>query len=498
MPVEHLDVLIIGAGLSGIGCAFHLQTGCPGKSYAILESRAALGGTWDLFRYPGVRSDSDMHTLGYAFRPWPGRTALADGPSILRYLHETAAQFGVDRKIRFGRRVVAARWSSADARWTVDVEPADGGEITQLTCGFLLACTGYYRYDQGYSPSFAGRADFAGPVVHPQDWPADLDWTGQRVVVIGSGATAVTLVPALVEKAAHVTMLQRSPTYIVARPGRDRFAERVHRILPTRRANFSIRWKNILRQQFFYRISRKWPRFVSGYLHRKLRAQLPSGYDIARHFTPRYAPWDQRMCVTPNGELFRAIRAGQASVITDRIDRFTRAGVRLESGAELPADLIVTATGLTMLMVGGVELTVDGRPIRLGDHKTFKGMMLSDVPNFAVTTGYTNASWTLKTDLTGLYVGRLLRYMDAHGYRQCVARDDGPGTGERPMLDLSSGYIERSLGDLPKQGDRAPWRLKMSYAADFMGLRFGPVTDPALRFSTPPAPPARAAAGPVP
>ncbi|MGF7236201.1 MAG: flavin-containing monooxygenase [Frankia sp.] len=485
MPTEHLDVLIIGAGLSGIGCGFHLQTRCPGKSYAILESRAGLGGTWDLFRYPGVRSDSDMHTLGYAFRPWPGRNAVADGPSILRYLRETATEFGIDRKIRFGHRVVAARWSSLYARWTVDVEPAGGGEISQLTCGFLLACTGYYRYDHGYAPPFVGRDDFAGPVVHPQDWPADLDWTGKRVLVIGSGATAVTLVPALVEKASHVTMLQRSPTYIVGRPARDRFAERAHRVLPGRSANSTIRWKNIVRQQIFYRVSRKWPGFVTGYLHRKLRSQLPAGYDIAQHFTPRYAPWDQRMCVTPNGELFAAIRAGKASVRTDRIDRFTRDGVRLESGAEIPADIIVTATGLTMLMVGGVKLTVDGAAVRLGDLKTFKGMMLSDVPNFAVTTGYTNASWTLKTDLTGTYVCRLLRYMDAHGYRQCVAHDDNPGNGERPMLDLSSGYVKRSLADLPKQGARAPWRLKMSYPADLMGLRFGRVTAPALRFSSP-------------
>jgi cation diffusion facilitator CzcD-associated flavoprotein CzcO len=499
VPPEHLDVLVVGAGLSGIGAGYHLWDTCPGKSYAILEARDSLGGTWDLFRYPGVRSDSDMHTLGYAFRPWPGRVAIADGPSILEYLRGTARAYGVDEKIRYGHRAVAAHWSTADARWTVEIERAGAGggtEGIQITCGFLLCCTGYYRYDEGYTPRFEGRDNFAGPVVHPQAWPPDLDFAGKRVVVIGSGATAVTLVPSLAEKATHVTMLQRSPTYIVGRSQHDALAERIRRVLPARLAAPTVRWKNIVRQQFFYRLSRTMPAFVKLYLSRLLKRQLPAGYDIARHFTPRYQPWDQRMCLAPDGDLFAAIRRGTASVVTDHVERFTPGGVLLRSGKELPADVIVTATGLNMVLLGGVRLQVDGSPVRLPEHKTFKGMMLSDVPNFAFATGYTNASWTLKTDLTGEYVCRLLRYMDKHGYRQCVAHDDHPSADERPLLDLSAGYVQRSIGDLPRQGTAAPWRQHMSYAADLAALRFGSMTNRVMRFSTPAATPTAAGRGP--
>lgn len=485
---EHLDVLIVGAGLSGIGAAFHLQDGCPGKSYALLEARADLGGTWDLFRYPGVRSDSDMHTLGYAFRPWTGARAIADGPAILQYLRDTAQAYGIDRQIRFHHRVVAAAWSSADARWTVDVERSDTGETVQLTCSFLLGCTGYYRYDHGHTPDFAGTERFAGPIVHPQRWPEDLDYAGKRVVIIGSGATAVTLVPAMARTAAHVTMLQRSPSYITSLPSVDPIADKLRRVLSDRMVSSVVRWKNVLVQLGIYQLSRRRPAMIKRALRRLLERQLPAGYDIDRHFTPRYDPWDQRLCLVPDGDLFKAIRAGRASVVTDHIETFTEHGVRLRSGEELAADVIVTATGLNLLMLGGIRLSVDGDPVHVPDRKTYKGMMLEGVPNFAFAIGYTNASWTLKADLTGEYLCRLLRHMDAHGHRQCVPRNDDPAVTERPLLDFAAGYVQRSIDILPRQGSKAPWRLWMNYPADVLALRFGSITDKAMKFSSPPRP----------
>ncbi|HYV16120.1 MAG TPA: NAD(P)/FAD-dependent oxidoreductase, partial [Conexibacter sp.] len=464
MPSEHLDVLIVGAGLSGIGAACHLRRDCPGKRFAVLEARGATGGTWDLFRYPGIRSDSDMFTLGYRFRPWRGPKAIADGATILDYVRETAREHDVERQIRLHHRVTRAAWSSEDARWTVDVERADSGEAFQITCDFLFGCTGYYRYDEGYTPQFPGTERFAGKIVHPQHWPDALDYDGKRVVVIGSGATAVTLVPAMAERAAHVTMLQRSPTYIVSLPAHDPLAHAVHRVLPPRAAYAVVRWKNVLLTTLSYRLSRRAPNLMRKLIRRGVERRLPEGYDVATHFTPRYDPWDQRMCLVPAGDLFEAIARGDASVVTDGIETFTERGLRLASGAELEADVIVTATGLNMLVLGGMTLSVDGRDVDLADTVGYKGIMFSGVPNLALTLGYTNASWTLKGDLAAEYVCRLLNHMDARGYRVCTPRRPDPSLPTSPMVDLTSGYVQRSLDALPKQGAKRPWRLHQNYA----------------------------------
>jgi cation diffusion facilitator CzcD-associated flavoprotein CzcO len=488
-PPEHVDVLVVGAGLSGIGAACHLTSRCPGRTVAVLEARDAIGGTWDLFRYPGVRSDSDMHTLGYAFRPWRDPQAIADGPAILEYIVETATEYGVDRLVRFGHRVERARWSSADARWTVDARrtgagdgtgPAEGEEVT-LTCSFLYVCAGYYRYDSGYTPDLPGIEQFAGRVVHPQHWPDDLDWTGARVVVIGSGATAVTLVPALARTAAHVTMLQRSPTWILSVPRRDPVAEAARRLLPDRSATSAVRWKNILMAALTYRLSRSATRVVRSLLLTGVRAQLPEGYDVATHFTPRYDPWDQRLCLVPDGDLFRALRDGAASVVTDTVDGFTPDGVRTASGAVLPADVVVTATGLAVLPVGGIALEVDGTPVRVPDTVAYKGMMLSGVPNLAFTIGYANASWTLKADLVARYVCRLLDHLTASRLRYVLPL--APISGRRrPLIPLTAGYVRRGRPLMPQQGDRVPWRLHQSYLRDRRMFRRGRLEDQGVRF----------------
>jgi monooxygenase len=480
---EHLDVLIVGAGLSGIGAAWHLQNRCPGKGYAILEAREDLGGTWDLFRYPGIRSDSDMHTLGYRFKPWTAAKSITDGPSILEYVRRTARENRIEEKIRFRHRVVGAAWSSDEGRWTVEAERTDSGETVRLTCDFLWTCSGYYRYDEGYTPEFEGTERFAGPVVHPQHWPEDLDYSGKRVVVIGSGATAVTLVPAMAEKAAHVTMLQRSPTYIASLPAQDRIAEWLRRRLPERAAYAAVRWKNVLIQTGFYQLSRRRPELVKRMIRKGVENALPPGYDVDRHFKPRYDPWDQRMCLVPDGDLFRAISAGEASVVTDTIKTFTERGIELDSGEELEADVIVTATGLNLLFLGGMRLEVDGEAVDVSGRMTYRGMMLSGVPNMAFTVGYTNASWTLKADLTSEYVCRLLNYMDAHGYGRCVAETD-PAVTEQPLLEFTSGYVQRSLDDFPKQGSKEPWKLRQNYVFDLRTIRRGPIDDGAMRFST--------------
>jgi monooxygenase len=478
---EHVDVLIIGAGLSGIGAAHHLQSAFPRRTYTILEARDTIGGTWDLFRYPGVRSDSDMYTLGYRFRPWADAKAIADGPSILDYVRDTATEAGIDRHVRFGHRVVRAEWSSEDAQWTVEVV-SDGGR-TLFTCGFLYACGGYYRYDAGYTPDLPGIERFGGTVVHPQHWPQDLDYAGRKVVVIGSGATAVTLVPALAEQAAHVTMLQRSPTYIAAQAAEDTFANTLRRLLGARRAYPVVRWKNVMYGTLTYQLSRRRPHVVKSLLRKAAVRQLPPGYDVDTHFTPSYQPWDQRVCVAPDGDLFAAIRAGRASVVTDHIEKFTETGLRLESGAELDADIVVTATGLRLLALGGIRITVDGRDVKLPETMAYRGMMLSGVPNFAFTVGYTNASWTLKADLVSGYVVRLLRYLDAHGYDQCVPANEDPTVAERPLLDFQAGYVLRSIDEFPRSGSRPPWRLGMSYAHDVLKLRYGAIDDGVMRFS---------------
>jgi monooxygenase len=482
MSLEHVDVLIVGAGLSGIGAAHHLQAKCPSKTYAILEARERIGGTWDLFRYPGIRSDSDMFTLGYSFRPWEQAKSIADGPDILSYVRQTAQDGGIDRKVRFGHRVLRAEFSTSDARWTVQAERVETGETVDLTCSFLMMCTGYYRYDEGYTPDFKGVERFAGETVHPQHWPEDLDYSGKRVVVIGSGATAVTLVPAMAERAAHVTMLQRSPSYIVALPGEDPIARAVRRVLPSRSAYALLRWKNVLLTMLSFQLSRRWPSVMKSIVRKGIARQLPADYDIDTHFKPNYDPWDQRLCLVPDGDLFKAIRAGSASVLTDRIETFTEKGLRLVSGKELEADVIVTATGLNLLALGGTQFSVDGREIELPQTMSYKGMMLSGVPNMALTLGYTNASWTLKCDLTCEYVCRLLNHMDEHGYRQCVPERD-PSVAEQPIIDFSSGYVLRSIDKFPTQGSKAPWRLYQNYPLDIVNLKFGGLEDGAMRFS---------------
>jgi monooxygenase len=480
---EHVDVIVVGAGLSGIGAAYHLQTRCPDCSYLILESREAIGGTWDLFRYPGIRSDSDMHTLGYSFKPWTQAKAIADGASIRDYVQETARENGIDRRIRFDHKVVRAGWSSADATWTVETERSDG-TTARFTCNFLHTCAGYYDYARGHAPVFAGQEDFAGRIVHPQFWPADLDYAGKRVVVIGSGATAVTLVPEMARKAAHVTMLQRSPTYVVSRPAQDRVANWMRRRLPPRAAYAATRWKNVAFGMFFYRMTRRKPEATKQRLIGMVREHLGPDYDVATHFTPRYNPWDQRLCLVPDADLFDTIKAGRATVVTDTIERFTPAGIRLASGAELPADVIVTATGLEVSLMGGARFSVDGAPADLTQSLQYKGMMFSDVPNLSFTFGYTNASWTLKADLVAMYVCRLLNTMKKRGLRQATPRIGAEGVNPEPFVDFSSGYIQRAVDRLPKQGDRKPWRLNQNYALDVLALRFGSVDD-SMEFSNP-------------
>ncbi len=483
MSFEHFDVLIVGAGLSGIGAGCHLQANCPGKTYAVLEARDCIGGTWDLFRYPGIRSDSDMYTLGYSFQPWKETKSIADGPSILSYVRQTAKEHGIDRKVRFHHRVVRAEWSTADARWTVEVERTDTYETVHLSCSFLLMCSGYYRYDEGFTPDFKGAERFAGRIVHPQHWSNDIDYAGKRVAVIGSGATAVTLVPAMARSAAHVTMLQRSPTYVVSLHAEDPVAKVLRRILPAKAAYSVVRWKNVLRTLLSFQLSRRRPGVMKALLRKALERQLPPGYDIDTHFNPHYNPWDQRLCVVPDGDLFKAIREGRASVVTDRIDTFTERGLQLASGAELEADLIVTATGLNLLALGGMQIAVDGQEVELGETMSYKGMMLSGVPNLALALGYTNASWTLKCDLTCEYVCRLLMHMDEHGYRQCTPQNRDPSITELPFIDFTSGYVLRSIDQFPKQGSRAPWRLYQNYALDILSLKFGSIEDGAIEFS---------------
>ncbi|MFF3223773.1 flavin-containing monooxygenase [Nocardia suismassiliense] len=479
---EHVDVLIVGAGLSGIGAAYHLQQAFPQRTYAILEGRDAIGGTWDLFRYPGIRSDSDMYTLGYRFKPWLGDKSIADGDSILDYVRDTAAENGIDRHIRFGHRVLRAEWSSADNRWTVQADRTESGETVTFTAGFLLSCSGYYSYDEAYTPDFPGVERFTGPVVHPQFWPEDLDYANKKVVLIGSGATAVTLGPTLTEQGAHVTMLQRSPSYIVSRPARDALAMKLRRRLPPRAAYALIRAKNVALATTVYQLSQRYPAWVRERIRGYQERWLPPGYDIDTHFTPSYNPWDQRLCLAPNNDFFRAIRKGKLDIVTDRIETFTETGLRLASGATLDADIVVTATGLNLLAFGGIDLAVDGRPVTLSDSMAYKAMMLSDVPNFAYIIGYTNASWTLKADLVSEYLVRLLRHMDARGYARCTPVRDPSVGAESLFLNFNPGYVQRAVSHFPIQGDRAPWRLRMNYLRDMITLRHGSIADDALLF----------------
>ncbi len=482
--MEHLDVLIIGAGLSGVGAACHLQRQCPDKTFALLEGRGALGGTWDLFRYPGIRSDSDMFTLGYNFKPWNEAKAIADGPSIRRYIEETARENGIERKIRYRHRVLAADWCSSAARWTLQVQRGDEPEPIQLSCQFLLLCTGYYRYEAGYTPEFKGREQFQGDFIHPQLWPEGFDYGGKNVVVIGSGATAVTLVPAMTDKARHVTMLQRSPTYVVSLPELDPLSNWLRRFLPQTWVYRLARTRNVALQLVFYKISKAMPNLVRKVLLGLARRQLGADFDM-RHFSPRYQPWDERVCAVPDGDLFRVLRQGKASVVTEQIDRFTATGIRLKNGQELAADVIVSATGLELQLFGSMQVAVDGVPFDAAKSMGYRGIMLRDLPNAAVVLGYTNASWTLKADLSSEYFCRLIRHMDAIGMRQCTPRDSQGSVREAPFLDLASGYIQRAADRIPKQGDRAPWKLYQNYLLDLALLRYGRLQDGYLQFSAP-------------
>ena len=481
--MSHFDVVIIGAGLSGIGAARHLKTSCPDRSFVLLEGREAIGGTWDLFRYPGIRSDSDMYTLGYAFRPWTGDRAIADGPSILDYVRDTAREEGIEPHIRFGHKVSTAAWSTEDAAWTVTAQSPTGPAT--FTCNFLFLCGGYYSYAGGYTPDFAGMDQFGGRIIHPQAWPEDLDYTGKRVVVIGSGATAVTIVPEMARTAGHVTMLQRSPTYIVGRPGQDAFALRLRRALPERLSYGVIRWRNVLMGMLFYRMARRRPEQVRKAIIDQTRQSLGPDFDVETHFSPRYNPWDQRLCLAPDGDFFESLKSGQASVLTDEVETFTGSGLRLKSGAEIEADIVVTATGLKLLAMNGIALSVDGEAVRPSETLSYKGMMYSGVPNLASAFGYTNASWTLKCDLTCEYVCRLLNHMRRKSLRQCTPILKAPPQETAPWLDFSSGYVQRSIDLFPRQGTAAPWRLHQNYALDMADLRFARLEDGTMTFTNP-------------
>ena len=492
--MTHFDVVIVGAGLSGIGAAYHLQQRCPNRTYTILESRDAIGGTWDLYRYPGIRSDSDMHTLGYSFKPWRAEKAIADGPSILDYVNETADENAIRQNIRFQRRLDHAAWSTDDARWTLDIARTEDGadqqveEIEQITCNLLLMCSGYYDYETPYRPEFEGEEDFEGPIFHPQLWPEDLDYAGKRVVVIGSGATAMTIIPSMADDVEHITMLQRSPTYVVAFPDKDFIANLLRKFLPDMLAYRITRFKNVQMQRRVYNRTRVKPEKVKNFLLARVRKALGPDYDIEKHFTPSYNPWDQRLCLVPNGDLFDAINSGKASVVTDHIDCITKKGIRLQSGEELEADIIITATGLNMKQLGGVQLSVDGEPILFSDTYTYKGMMYSDVPNLVQTFGYINASWTLRADLTAEYTCRLLNRMDELGMRQCTPRlrDEDRDMSARPWIDdFSAGYMQRTMHLFPKQGDHAPWQNTQNFSADKKMIRDAPLEDGALTFSNP-------------
>ena len=486
MTSEHVDVVVVGAGLSGIGAGYHLQTMSPDRSYVILEGRDGLGGTWDLFKYPGIRSDSDMHTLGFSFKPWTEAKSIADGPSILQYLKQTVAQFGIDKNIRYGQLVTKAEWSTDDAQWTVTSTNKATGASNTITCSFLFMCSGYYSYKKGHTPEFTGRERFKGTVVHPQDWPTDLDYAGKRVVVIGSGATAVTIVPSMADKAAHVTMLQRSPTYMVSRPDHDVMANRMRKVLPPKMAYNLTRFKNTWRQQLVYNKTRTDPDKVKQLLLGGIKMELGPDYDIAKHFTPAYNPWDQRLCLVPNGDFFKAMREGKASVVTDHITSFTETGIQLASGEHLDADIIITATGLELVTLGEMDFFVDGSQVDFAKTWTYKGFAYSDIPNLASTFGYINASWTLRSDLTAEYVCRLLNHMRKKGVAQCTPRlrEQDHNMKERPWIDgFSSGYMQRMMHRMPKQGDYEPWINPQNYRRDKKMFKHSPIDDGVMQFS---------------
>ena len=478
---EAVDVLIIGAGLSGIGGACQLRSKCPNQSFIILESREASGGTWDLFRYPGIRSDSDMYTMSYGFKPWRDAAAIADGDKILRYIRETATEYDVERHIRYRHKVVAAHWSSAEKRWRVTAERGDTGELITVSCKFIFSCSGYYDYESGYTPDFEGIDQFQGELFHAQHWPKALDYAGKRVVVVGSGATAVTLVPTMSHHTSHLVMLQRSPTYIANVPQEDPTARLLRKFLPISWAFRLTRWKKVLFQIYLYRLSRRRPKDLRRFLLGQVREELGPDYDVATHFTPSYDPWDQRLCAVPNGDMFAAIREGRAEVVTDQIDHFTAAGLQLKSGAHIEADIVVLATGLNLKFAGGVEYQIDEKPVDFTQHYIYRGMMFSDMPNLAFTVGYTNSSWTLKVELTANYMCRLLNHMQNQGHDCVVPRLKG-SIQEEPFLDFNAGYVLRSRDRFPKQGNRLPWKNYQNYIKDFISLRLGKLRDKELEF----------------
>ena len=480
---NHFDVIVIGAGISGIGAGYHLQTKCPGKSYAILEGRDTIGGTWDLFKYPGIRSDSDMYTLGFSFFPWKEKEAIADGPSILKYLDETSKKFNIDKKIKFNHYVKDASWCSEKSIWTLKVEDKNIMDTVTISCNFIFMCSGYYSYEKGYTPDFDGINEFNGKIMHPQKWDSSIDYSNKEVIVIGSGATAVTLVPEMAKDAKHVTMLQRSPTYVVSAPQQDPLAIFLQKYLPSKLSYFIVRWKNILRQQWYFRLCKKNPKRVKDFIINQVRKSLGHDYDVDKHFTPNYNPWDQRMCLVPNGDLFKSIRKKQTSVVTDTIDKFTATGIKLESGKTLAADLIVTATGLNLEICSNINLKVDGKDINLPDTVTYKGMMFSGVPNLVSTFGYTNASWTLGADLTSEYVCRLLNYMKKSSIKKCCPEANSKIENNDDWLNLTSGYIKRSKDIFPKQGKRSPWTNNQNFLKDIFQIRYGKINDGEIKFS---------------
>ncbi len=483
MTQNHFNVIVVGAGISGIGAGYYLQKKCPNKSFVILEGRDNIGGTWDLFRYPGIRSDSDMNTMGFRFKPWMGVKSIADGPSILSYLHETVKENDLNKKIQFNQWVNEASWSSRDSQWTVQVENKKTQELQDFTCDFLFLCGGYYNYEEGYTPHFAGRENFLGQIIHPQKWPKNLDYKNKKVVVIGSGATAVTIIPTMAEEAAHVTMLQRSPTYFLSAPDEDPVGNFLRKIISSKLTYKLVRWKNIRFQWWFFQKCRKFPKKVKEFLIKQVREELGPNYDIETHFTPKYNPWEQRLCLVPNGDLFNAINAGKASVITDHIDRFTKKGIKLKSGGEVEADLIVTATGLNLEVCNGIKLEVDNNEVDISKTMTYKGMMFSDVPNLVATFGYTNASWTLRADLTSEYVCRLLNFMDKKGYANCCPRTAEHVEPDGDWLDFTSGYVKRSMHKFPKQGSRDPWRNTQNFPKDVLAIRWGNIDNKELKFT---------------
>ena len=484
MTQNHFNVIVVGAGISGIGAGYYLQKKCPNKSFVILEGRDNIGGTWDLFRYPGIRSDSDMNTMGFRFKPWMGVKSIADGPSILSYLHETVKENDLNKKIHFNQWVNEASWSSRDSQWTVQVENKKTQELQDFTCDFLFLCGGYYNYEEGYTPHFAGRENFLGQIIHPQKWPKNLDYKNKKVVVIGSGATAVTIIPTMAEEAAHVTMLQRSPTYFLSAPDEDPIGNFLRKIISSKLTYKLVRWKNIRFQWWFFQKCRKFPKKVKEFLIKQVREELGPNYDIETHFTPKYNPWEQRMCLVPNGDFFNAINAGKASVITDHIDRFTKKGIKLKSGGEVEADLIVTATGLNLEVCNGIKLEVDNNEVDISKTMTYKGMMFSDVPNLVATFGYTNASWTLRADLTSEYVCRLLNFMDKKGYANCCPRTAEHVEPDGDWLDFTSGYVKRSMHKFPKQGSRDPWRNTQNFPKDVLAIRWGNIDNKELKFTS--------------